>query len=108
MNLKEIQDYVKDSLSKEIAKGWIDANSKVIDDIIRLSVDKTQKWISEKDKPAPVGEHLIVSVNGENLAGILCYKNPDGVWFDVFGNKLNEQSFVQYYRHPVIDTDTEQ
>ena len=108
MNLKEIQDYVKDSLSKEIAKGWIDANSKVIDDIIRLSVDKTQKWISEKDNPAPVGEHLIVSVNGENLAGILCHKNADGIWFDVFGNKLNEQSFVQYYRHPVIDTDTEQ
>lgn len=105
MNLKEIQDFVKETLSKEIAKCWIDANSKVIDDAVRLAVDKVQEWIPEKETPAPMGEHLIVSVNGENLAGVLCHKNADGVWFDVFGNKLNEQSFVQYYRHPVIDTE---
>lgn len=105
MFLKEIQDFVKEKLLKEIAKGWIDANSKVIDDVVRLAVDKAQEWISEKETPAPVGEHLIVSVNGENLAGVLCHKNADGVWFDVFGNKLNEQSFVRYYRHPVIDTE---
>lgn len=108
MNLKEVQDYVKHTMSKDIAEGWIRANERVIDEIVKLSVDKAQDWISEKENPAPIGEHLIVSVNGENLAGILCHKDPDGVWFDVFGNKLNEQSFVQYYRHPVIDTDTEQ
>lgn len=76
MFLKEIQDFVKEKLLKEIAKGWIDANSKVIDDVVRLAVDKAQEWISEKETPAPVGEHLIVSVNGENLAGVLCHKMP--------------------------------
>lgn len=105
MNLKTIQSEVIEDLKKVYLKEWIEDGQEILEDLVKRTIDKTQEWISEKDNPAPIGVHLLVSINGENLSGILCHKDPQGVWKDVFGKKLIDQGFVKYYRYPVIDTD---
>ena len=105
MNLKTIQSEVIEDLKKDYIKEWIEDSQEILEDLVKRTIDKTQEWISEKDNPAPIGVHLLVSINGENLSGILCHKDPQGVWKDVYGKKLIDQGFVKYYRYPVIDTD---
>lgn len=105
MNLKTIQSEVIEDLKKVYLEEWIEDCQEILEDLVKRTIDKTQEWISEKDNPAPIGVHLLVSINGENLSGILCHKDPQGVWKDVFGKKLIDQGFVKYYRYPVIDTD---
>lgn len=105
MDLKTIQSEVIEDLKKVYLEEWIEDSQEILEDLVKMTIDKTQEWISEKDNPAPIGVHLLVSINGVNLSGILCHKDPQGVWKDVYGKKLIDQGFVKYYRYPVIDTD---
>ena len=70
--------------------------AKAFDDI----AERFLRWHNESTDPAPVFEHVLVSVNGEVPSGSLAWKDSEGKWHNsIDGMLVKQQDYIRFWRY---------